>query len=82
MLRIAECESNTRQFYASSTKTVRSPTSDSGLFQINDIWIPEAERLGIDIHTPEGNIAMAKHIREVQGLQAWSCYKKVARVSG
>ena len=78
MLRIAECESGTAQFYASSSKVIRSHTADSGLFQINDIWLPKAKELGYDINTVEGNIAMAQHIKEVQGLRAWSCYNKMA----
>lgn len=78
MLRIAECESGVRHFLANG-EVIRSHTSDSGLYQVNDIWLPEAKRLGLDINTVEGNIAMAKHIKEVQGLSAWVCYNKMAR---
>ncbi len=77
MLAIAQCESGIRQ-YNGSGEVIRSHTADSGLFQINDVWLTKAQELGYDINTVEGNIAMAQHIKEVQGLRAWSCYKKVA----
>lgn len=79
MLRIAHCESGTRQFYASSTKVVTSHTHDYGVMQINRGWIPKAKELGFDIMKPEDNIKMAKVIKDVQGLRAWTCYKLLAK---
>lgn len=74
MLKIAHCESGTRQFEASG-EVIRSHTKDSGVFQVNDVWLPEAKKLGLDINVPEDNIKMAKVIKDRQGLKAWTCYK-------
>ena len=51
---------------------------ERGLFQIHPLWIPEIRRLGWtwdDMFEAEPNIRMAAHIRRVQGLRAWTCWK-------
>jgi len=80
MLKIASCESGIRHFGASGV--IKSHTNDSGVFQINSIWIPTAEKMGLDIMKPEDNIKMAVHIKEVQGLKAWVCYNKMLASAG
>lgn len=76
MKQISVCESGMRQF-DSEGNTITSPTNDSGLFQINNpTWSNTAKELGLDyLNSEEDNIKMAQHILEVQGLNAWSCYK-------
>lgn len=74
MLAIAECESNTMQF--KNGKVVTSHTSDVGVFQVNlPVWELKALDLGYDIYSTHGNIKMARYIYEVQGKNAWVCYK-------
>ena len=54
--------------------------------QINTYYHADtAERLGIDIHSLEGNMAYAKNLYEREGLQPWSasskCWSKSAHVA-
>lgn len=78
MWRISKCESGQRQF-DSNGNVIKSPTGDYGLFQINDrSWSLKAKELGLDYKNNSlHNILMAKYIKEVQGVNAWACYKKV-----
>lgn len=73
MKAIAGCESGHRQ-HNHDGDVIRNPkTPDYGYFQINaPTWEEDAKLLGYDFHTLEGNIKMAKHILEVQGLGAWN----------
>lgn len=51
---------------------------ERGLFQVHPLWIPTINRLGWswdDMFQPEPNVRMAAHIRRVQGLTAWTCWK-------
>lgn len=48
-----------------------SPTSDKGVMQINQVHWPEAEALGIDLDTAEGNIAFAKILKARRGTADW-----------
>lgn len=51
-------------------------SKDIGLCQINEYWNgKEAEDLGFDIYTEEGNILMANHMYEVLGFKPWSSSK-------
>lgn len=80
MLKIAHCESGTRHFDKQGN-VIRSHTNDVGLMQINvPTWESKAKDMGIDIYTAEGNVKMAKHILEVQGLDAWVCYQKMKKI--
>jgi len=71
MVEVARAESGIRQFDANGN-VIMSPTKDAGLFQINWVNWDTAKRLGYDIYTVEGNIAMAKYLLRSQGLNAWS----------
>lgn len=48
---------------------------DSGLFQINSIHTPVAQKMGIDIHTPEGNAQFAIYLIKRNGLRDWGYSK-------
>lgn len=64
-------------------KPVRSPqnrngTYDWGYMQINDVNLPEAEKLGYDIkNSLEDNIAYAYILYERNGYQPWVCAAKL-----
>jgi len=82
-LKVAECESGTRQYYEGTDQPIlgKVTPADTGLFQINkDYHLKTAKRLGIDLDTPVGNIAYAKYLYENQGLKPWSasesCWNK------
>ncbi len=77
MMDIIECESQFNQLN-SRGKVLKSPTSDYGVMQINKIHVKEAKRLGLDIFTSvDDNIKMGRIIYEQQGLDAWTCNRKV-----
>lgn len=77
MVRVIECESNFRQYDKNGNPLIGF-TGDVGIMQIApQYWLEEAEKLGHDIYTAEGNIAMAKVILERQGINAWACHKIV-----
>lgn len=73
MYAISQCESGLNQFEPDGTVLIsRLGTDDRGLFQINyPIWGSLSQELGIDLHTQEGNMQMAKVILKRQGLNAW-----------
>lgn len=75
---IARCESNFKQFDKDGN-VIRGMVdkADIGVMQINERYHAEtAVKLGMDIHTIQGNIAYAKHLYEEQGLKPWSASKK------
>lgn len=79
MYHIAQCESGGRQYYASG-KVVTSPTSDYGLFQINNTHLTEARQMGMNIFDPEGNIRFALYLYGEEGSRPWNsssnCWSK------
>ena len=70
---IAGCESHFRQYDKDgSILRGKANNADVGLMQINEFYHSDkAKSLGIDIYTPEGNMAYAKYIYENQGGQPW-----------
>jgi hypothetical protein len=77
MVQTIECESHFRQ-YDKTGKVLTGVTGDIGIMQIApQYWLEESRRLGLDIYTPEGNVAMAQIILEKQGKRAWVCYKEL-----
>jgi len=70
---IAYCESGMRQFNEDgSVLRGRVNPLDTGIFQINSYyWGEEAEGLGFDIESTQGNIDMAKWIYETAGSTPW-----------
>ena len=77
-LKIAECESGTRQYYKGTDIPVegRVTPADTGIFQINkDYHLRASKRLGMDLDSPIGNIAYTKHLYASEGLAPWSASK-------
>jgi hypothetical protein len=76
--KVAFCESRYKQFDENGNilRGVQN-SSDVGVMQINEYYhSTESIKLGMDIHTLEGNLAYAKHLYETQGLQPWSSSSK------
>ena len=73
MIDIASCESGYRQFNSDgSVHRGETNPRDVGTYQINEhFWLEESKRLGFDIYTIDGNIAMAKYIYQHHGSQPW-----------
>ncbi len=67
---IAKCESGMKQFRDDGSVLI-SPTSDIGLFQVNQVHWNTAKQMGIDINTVDGNIAYAKFLKEQNGYGDW-----------
>lgn len=77
MVRIAQCESQMRQFDTSGNtlRGIANP-KDRGIFQINEFWnLATAQRLGFNIYTVKGNIAMARWMYDHQGTTPWNWSK-------
>jgi hypothetical protein len=71
--RIAACESENRQFNADGTllRGWMNPL-DVGVMQINEKYhLSTATKLGLDIHTLEGNVDYAKYLYSTQGVKPW-----------
>jgi hypothetical protein len=78
MQRIAQCESR-GQHFTKEGKVLRGKRhpQDTGLFQINaGVWGKQAEALGYNIQTPEGNAQMARYIFEHYGSAPWQSSAK------
>jgi len=79
-LAIGYCESTLRQFRADGTVLV-SKTSDKGVLQINQIHWDDADAMGIDLDTIDGNIAYAKFLKQRSGTDPWymseHCWKPI-----
>lgn len=76
--RIAYCESRDRQFYETG-RVIRGIVNpaDIGRYQINTYhWGEEAEKLEYDLHTEEGNEAMALYIYRKMGTKPWRSSQK------
>lgn len=71
MLRVARCESGLNQHAVSHT-------NDFGLMQINEAsWDDVAKEMDLDYKNDiDDNLTMARHIYDVQGINAWVCYTK------
>lgn len=57
-------------------KVLTNGTGDYGLFQINKSHFKEAESMGYDIMTPEGNTAYAIYLYNQLGTSPWNASKK------
>ena len=68
--RVAHCESTLNP-------TAVSPTNDHGLFQINIVHRAEFERVTgqpwSKVYDPFWNSVYAKHLRDTQGWEPWTC---------
>lgn len=73
---IAMEESGGEQFTPSG-QPLWSPTNDVGLLQINQLWIPTAKRMGLDIvHSAKDNATFGIWLMNTHGLSQWTTYKK------
>lgn len=84
---IAGCESHYNQFDKEG-KIFRGVlnSADVGVMQINEFYHLEAsKKLGLNIHTLEGNLAYARYLYEQEGSRPWSasegCWKKQEYIS-
>lgn len=82
---IAKCESTFRQ-YTSTGEVIKGKVnkSDVGVMQINKYYhLKQAEKLGHDLHTSEGNMAYAKFLYDKEGTKPWNasskCWGKYAK---
>ncbi len=82
MVKIAQCESNFRQ-WDSQGNVLRGfvDNDDTGVMQINKRYhLKVSQRLGLDIATLEGNLAYAKFLYDQSGTQPWlasrACWNK------
>lgn len=84
LMKAGGCESNDspdkkpRQFNKDGsvvTHKNKNGSTDYGSFQINDIHLPQAKKLGLDfINSEEDNYKMAAIIYSTQGIKAWAGY--------
>lgn len=87
MIEIAKCESRFRQHFPNGNvlRGEENPL-DKGVMQINEYYHGEdANRLGYDIKTLEGNTAYARFLFEKYGVKPWmsssSCWNKTIAYS-
>jgi hypothetical protein len=75
---IARCESNFRQFDKDGNIIHGiANKADVGVMQINEKYHAlMAAKLGLDLHTVEGNVAYARHLYYEQGSKPWSASEK------
>ena len=84
MIEVARCESRFRQYDKSGSVLKGEQNSlDRGVMQINRYYHDdEAEALGYDLHTLEGNTAYARYLFEKFGAKPWKssspCWSKTA----
>lgn len=82
LIEIAKCESELTHFNKDG-KVIRGrvDSDDIGVMQINQRYhLETANKLGLDIHTVEGNVAYAKYLYEKSGSEPWKasspCWSK------
>ncbi|MDP3803921.1 MAG: hypothetical protein Q8Q87_00045 [Candidatus Omnitrophota bacterium] len=82
MAEIAKCESRFRHL-GRNGKVLRGEVAreDLGVMQINEFYHEErADKLGIDLHTLDGNLAYAKWLYNKEGTAPWfassKCWQK------
>jgi hypothetical protein len=74
MADIARCESHDRQFdMAGSVYRGEQNNKDVGVMQINEHYhLEEAQALGFDLYTLQGNLAYARFLYDREGTAPWS----------
>lgn len=77
LVEIAQCESEMRQFDSNGNLVRgRVDPDDVGVMQINERYhLDTAKKMGLDIHTVEGNVAYAKYLYAKSGSDPWSASK-------
>lgn len=84
---VARCESEFRQFETNG-QVLRGRVNgqDVGVMQINEHYhLATSQKLGLDIHTLEGNMAYARFLYENEGTRPWNyssaCWSKSREVA-
>lgn len=84
---VAKCESEYRQFDKNGQVLRGMQNSqDVGVMQINEFYHKAtAQKLGLDLHTLEGNMAYARYLYEKEGTRPWNyssaCWSKNREVA-
>jgi len=79
LIPIAMCESHFAQYEGNGKDVLRGKVNphDIGIMQINEIYHrANAEKLGYDIDTPDGNIAYGLWLYNHYGTAPWNASKK------
>jgi hypothetical protein len=82
MASIASCESHFHQFNTDGgVFRGELNTKDVGVMQINEYYhLDEAQSMGINLYTLDGNLEYARHLYEEEGTAPWSssqyCWSK------
>jgi hypothetical protein len=78
MSMIAKCESRYRQFNSRGEILKGEQNSyDRGVMQINLLYHGNtAEKLGLDVHNIDDNVAYARYLYEKQGTKPWNSSSK------
>jgi len=85
LIDIARCESQIRHFDSAGAVLRGEINSDDiGVMQINTRYHQgDADELGIDIYSLDGNLEYAKYLYEKQGVRPWKasmpCWGKIAQ---
>ena len=66
-------------FDPGATNLNRNGTQDTGLFQINDIWLSPCGLTREALLDPAANAKCALRVWKQQGLRAWTAYKRKRR---
>lgn len=77
MVQISRCESHFRQFNKNG-EVYRGKVNDQdvGVMQINEFYHSEtAQKLGLDLHTIDGNLAYARYLYGKEGTRPWNSSK-------
>lgn len=87
LIDVASCESRFIQYDADGSvhRGFINP-QDVGVMQINEKYhLSDSIKLGLDIHTLEGNLDYAKHLYNKQGTRPWEysskCWNKTREVA-
>lgn len=87
LIDVARCESRFTQFNANgSILRGEANRDDVGVMQINEKYhLETSKKLGLDIHTLEGNMAYGRYLYEKFGTDPWEysskCWKKHREVA-
>ncbi|HEY9586149.1 MAG TPA: hypothetical protein VJJ27_00720 [Candidatus Paceibacterota bacterium] len=72
LIKVAQCESRFRQYDAKGEVFRGVVPADVGVMQINErYWGDTADKLGIDLHTTQGNMIYARYLYQREGLRPW-----------
>ena len=78
LVSVARCESRFRHFNDDGTLHRGEVNEfDVGVMQVNEHYhLESAQKLKLNLHTLEGNLAYARYLYEREGTQPWSSSKK------